>query len=320
LKAHLAASTAGPKFAKVADSMKKIITLFVAVATATLVVAFTVPGPDARQKAVGSLLHLSPELKAAFEPGDDFKPIPQPGRFDWLEMHEEKGQTYLQFLRSGPNRPGAGGRKFIYLQPIGKFPDKAPPVAILKEYLEAYFHPMPVKLAPVIKMEDLKSVGTRGDQINCTDLLAVMQKRVPRDAYIVMGVTMKDLYPGPKWNFVFGMAQLKNRCGVFSFARYGIESDPEKALVRALKVISHETGHAFGIKHCIHFHCLMNGSNGMTETDRAPLYFCPACLRKLHWGLKFKPDERYQLLADFLAKNVSKKESEWFSKRAVKVK
>jgi len=31
---------------------------------------------------------------------------------------------------------------------------------------------------------------------------------------------MLDLYPSPKWNFVFGEAQLLNSVGVFSFVRY----------------------------------------------------------------------------------------------------
>jgi len=265
-------------------------------------------------------MHLTPELKAAFEAGDDFKPLPEPGGMDWLASRKEPGQTYDQFLKSGPNKPGAGGRKFIYLQAIGGFPAKAPQMETLRKYLEAYFHPMPVKLAEVIKLSDLDSVTRRGEQLNCTELLDDLQNRVPKDAYIVMGVTMKDLYPGPEWNFVFGVARLKARCGVFSFARYGVEDDEKLALFRAMKVISHETGHAFGIKHCIHFHCLMNGSNSLGETDRAPLHFCPACLRKIHWGLRFKPSERYQKLADFLKVNELKEEAEWFEKRATKTK
>lgn len=286
----------------------------------SLLLAFTIPGPTEQKKAVGSLLHLSPQLKAAFEPSEDFKPIPKPGSFDWLSSHEEAGQTYGQFLKSRPNKPGAGGRKLIYLQPIGDFPEGAPQLATLKKYMEAYFYPMAVKVAETLKLADLKSVSSRGDQVNCTDLLNVLEARIPKDAFVVMGVTMKDLYPGPEWNFVFGMARLKARCGIFSFARYGIEDDKKRALLRALKVISHETGHVFGIKHCTHFHCLMNGSNSLSETDRAPLHFCPACLRKIHWGLRFKPAERYQKLADFLKVNDLEKEAEWFQKRVVKTK
>ncbi len=301
-------------------SLPLFFSLFFAVLSGSLLFAFTVPGPAERKKAVGSLLHLTPELKAAFEANDDFQPLPKPGSFDWLSSHPETGQTYTQFLQSSPNRPGAGGRKFIYLQPIGEFPDDAPQMATLQKYMEAYFHPMEVKVAPAWNVEDLASVSSRGDQLNCTDLLDVLQARLPRDAYVVMGVTMQDLYPGSEWNFVFGMARIKKHCGVFSFARYGIKEDKKRALLRALKVISHETGHAFGIRHCTHFHCLMNGSNSLGETDRAPLHFCPACLRKIHWGLRFAPAERYQKLAGFLKANDFEKESEWFVKRAEKTK
>lgn len=300
--------------------MKKSLALVFTLAASSLLVAFTVPGPDARKKAVGSLFQLSPSLKAAFEPGEDFKAIPKPGSFDWLGSREEEGQTYDQFLKSRPNRPGANGRKFIYIQPVGEFPEEAPKMEVLQKYMAAYFHPMEVKIAKTLKFKNPNAIRTRGEQVNSTDLLNAIQKRVPGDAHVVMAVTMKDLYPGPGWNFVFGVARLKRRCGVFSFARYGIEDNRKRALLRALKVISHETGHAFGIKHCIHFHCLMNGSNGMDETDRAPLHFCPSCLRKIHWGLWFNPSERYQKLADFLKANNLEKESEWFEMRAVKTR
>lgn len=298
--------------------MGKFIGLCFSLASVGLILAFTVPGPDERRKAVGSMLHLSPDLKAAFEPGEDFEPVPKPGSFDWLATHEEEGQTYEQFLKSRPNRPGADGRKFIYLQPVGEFPEGSPEMATLQNYLEAYFHPMPVKLLEALVLKPSAAIRTRGEQVHSTDLLDALQKRVPRDAHVMMAVTMKDLYAGPGWNFVFGVARLRERCGVFSFARYGIEEDKQRALMRALKVISHETGHAFGIKHCIHFRCLMNGSNSLPETDRAPLYFCPACLRKIHWGLKFQPGERYQKLADFLKGADFEEEAKWFLKRAEK--
>ena len=35
-----------------------------------------------------------------------------------------------------------------------------------------------------------------------------------------MGVMLSDLYPEDDWNFVFGMASLRKRTGVFSLARY----------------------------------------------------------------------------------------------------
>ncbi|MGC6466069.1 MAG: archaemetzincin [Akkermansiaceae bacterium] len=300
--------------------MKKWILLIPVVLLPGLA-AFKPPSKEAREKAIGPTAYLSTKMRRAVTPGDEFKPIPKPGFGDWLSSHPEPGQTFPQFVASNPNKPGAQGRKFIYLQPIGAFPDSAPKLTTLKSYLEAYFHPMQVKMAPAFDALTNPGIKRRGEknrlQLNCVDLLDTLQRRVPRDAYVVMGVTMTDLYPSPDWNFVFGMARIKNRVGVFSFARYG--DDPTLSLKRTMKVISHETGHAFGIRHCIHFHCLMNGSNSMQETDRAPLHACPVCLRKLHWGLKFDPAVRYQKLSKFLEEHEMKEEALWFKKRAVMI-
>ena len=58
----------------------------------------------------------------------------------------------------------------------------------------------------------------------------------------------------------------------------------------------HEIGHMFGIKHCIHFSCVMNGSNHLEETKRRPMALCPVCLRKLHYNLNFDILERYKAI------------------------
>lgn len=78
------------------------------------------------------------------------------------------------------------------------------------------------------------------------------------------------------------------------------EKDPTITLNRGMKVISHETDHAFGIRHCLQFHYLMNDPNYLNETDRAPLHFYPAYIRLIHPGLNFDPTVRYQKLATLL--------------------
>jgi archaemetzincin len=39
-----------------------------------------------------------------------------------------------------------------------------------------------------------------------------------------------------------------------------------------MKVLTHETGHLFGLAHCVYFHCVMNGSNHLQKTllEKAP--------------------------------------------------
>jgi len=59
---------------------------------------------------------------------------------------------------------------------------------------------------------------------------------------------------------------------------------------------THETGHMFGIRHCIAYECGMNGSNSAWERDRQPLEFCPECQAKLWCTLKLDPVKRSQSL------------------------
>ena len=68
-------------------------------------------------------------------------------------------------------------------------------------------------------------------------------------------------------------------------------------LRRSCAVLTHEVGHLFGLKHCIFFDCLMNGSNSSEESERRSLHLCPVCLRKLHASLAFDPVARAGSLA-----------------------
>ncbi len=75
--------------------------------------------------------------------------------------------------------PGAGGRKIIYLQPLGEFPDTAPNIETLRKYMEAYFHPMEVEVTPNLGIAKNGSVKSRtnGGQLqwNYTDILDQLQ-------------------------------------------------------------------------------------------------------------------------------------------------
>ena len=104
-------------------------------------------------------------------------------------------------------------------------------------------------------------------------------------------IYMVDDLTGEAWNFVFGVANQHIKAGVFSFARYddnfwadtqgtAVVTDWETILYRAVKVMVHEIGHMFGIKHCVYFECVMNGSNGEEENSRKPMQLCAICLRK----------------------------------------
>jgi archaemetzincin len=290
--------------------------------------AFEPPGPDARRAAVGDLADLPPALRRAFSAdAPEFEPIPKPDPHDWLAVHPESGQTFDEFKASRPNRP-ADLRKVIYLQPLGEFPaDRSPSIEKLRDFAAAFFA-MEVKTFPPVSLDMAKfttrhNPNTGNPQILTGDVLDFLKARVPADAFCVLAITMQDLYPEPSWNFVFGQASLRERVGVYSFARYdpvfygeARASNYETLLLRrSCKVLAHETGHMFGLAHCTFFNCLMNGSNHLAESDRRPLHLCPVCLRKLQWSIGFDVLERYRALERLTRADGFTDEADWFNRR-----
>jgi archaemetzincin len=173
------------------------------------------------------------------------------------------------------------------------------------------------------QLTNRKHPQTRQTQFLTGDILQMLRQQLPPDAYCLLGITMQDLYPEDSWNFVFGQASLRNRVGVYSFARYDPgfqgrerqDSDKELILKRSCGVLVHETGHMFGIKHCIHFQCVMNGSNHLEESDSRDLYLCPVCLRKLGWSTAFDVVKRYRELQSLYQKLGLKEDAKWVKDR-----
>ncbi len=248
---------------------------------------------------LGDLSDLEPEVRAGFEASwSDFPPLRPAGGDDWLTLHHEDPQTVGTFWVSNPNRVGAGGRGTLYILPLGT----VPMLPVLEAYAEAFFG-LPVVVLPPVDISDeplTRRMNEPHRQVLAGDLQAYLQSRLPEDAYAMIGLTMEDLYPGESWNYVFGMASVKRRTGVFSFARYDArfydataEPNPQRLQRRAIKILSHEVGHMFGITHCVHFSCIMNGANHAEELDSAPPHLCPVCLRKLHMLTEFDLQQRY---------------------------
>jgi archaemetzincin len=292
---------------------------------------FQVPSKEQRLQAIGTTTGLSPILQRAFDPADDFEPVPAPGPNDWLAVHPESGQTYEQFVRSGPNRPDKK-RKVLYLQPLGEFrAGEAPPLESLREYAAVYFT-LEVRVLPSLSL-DRQNITTRrhpttgNRQILTTDILMALKRRMPDDAFCLLGITMEDLYPEPSWNFVFGQASLRERVGVYSFARYdpafyGVRRGGDYAKIllrRSTKVLVHETGHMFGLAHCVYFRCVFNGSNHLDESDARPMHACPLDLRKLHHSIGFDVPQRYARLFRFYRRAGFDDEAAWIRRRLEKI-
>ncbi|MDF1850675.1 MAG: archaemetzincin [Verrucomicrobiales bacterium] len=280
--------------------------------------SFQAPETTNRIAAIGSLRYLPAEEQKAFSAGSAFVPKRPPEPSDWLAQHREPGQTFDQFLRTRRNlfQPP---RVTLYVQPIGAFENEA--AKVLEEvasYAQIFFD-AEVRLQNPVAAETLELTTRKNpfggqEQFLSTDVLDWLEKDLPADAYARIAVTMTDLYPDPTWNFVFGQASLQERVGVYSFHRYGKAGTPQ-FLRRCLRVFSHETGHMFTFYHCIHFECLMNGSNHLEESDRTPLFLCPVCLRKLHAANAFTIRNRYQEMGRFFQGAGLEAEAIWIDRR-----
>lgn len=251
-----------------------------------------------------------------------FEPMPIPSEGDWLAEHAESGQSVEQFLASRPDRPEPG-RRTIAVRPLGSLAElRGPSLAVQREFLQLYFG-LPVVILPTLDPAALpvRHRTRRGKrQLRADDVLRALEERLPGDAYCCIGITDIDLYPNPSWNFVFGLANLRQRVGIFSLARYddGFFGRPPSAerLVaeRTFKVLAHEVSHLFGIEHCIAYSCVMNGANGQQESDRSPLHACAVCLEKLHRAIGFSLVERYRHLQSFCARH-GLDEAAWLAAR-----
>jgi archaemetzincin len=260
---------------------------------------------------------------------DHFTGLDAPEAGEWRAEHPESPQNVPSFLASRPNVP-TDARRIIYVQPIGVLdPEGSPPLEVMAELAELYFG-LPVTILPAVMVGDVEARGRANEYTGAAQLLAPevmtwLQRRLPEDAYAIIALTDVDLYPEDDWNFVFGMGAFKERVGVYSFARYHprfydqrVEPDVARQLVlrRSLRVLVHELGHMFGIHHCTHYACVMNGSNSLAESDTQPMHLCPIDLRKLQLTSELDLRMRYRELAAFYGRHGMTDEAAWTRKRS----
>lgn len=241
-------------------------------------------------------------------------------RGDWLESHPEKGQTFSTYRRI-PQRIGlTEERNTLYVLPIGDFDEHQQKIVDLSaEFLGLYFM-CEVKIMEPVGLDSIPQKARRVHpkwgmrQIHTEYILdVVLAPRVPEDAFATIAFTTSDLYPEDGWNYVFGIASLIERVGVWSLYRNG---DPrtefKTVLTRTLKLATHETGHMFTIQHCIAYNCNMCGCNNMSESDRRPLYMCPECLAKVLLATNCDAVERFEGLKSFCERNQLDETAEFY--------
>lgn len=140
-------------------------------------------------------------------------------------------------------------------------------------------------------------------------------KHLPKNTYSVAILSNLLIYNGSnpkeliedKW--VFGLGSIKDRTSMISFEEIvlkgfggkraeGEEDESQTNVDFLIKVANHELCHTFGMKHCIFYQCLMNGSNHYEEAVSKEEHLCPVCLRKLQLAISFDFAVRFEQLGD----------------------
>ena len=218
---------------------------------------------------------------------------------------------------------------------------RSPSLEIICEFFHLFFPGCRIEILTPIDFDSKmgKRVNPYTNQIQyqvpdlMTRLKKVQRKRHNTQELFSVGVTTVDIYPGPRWNFVYGEASVDDGIGVYSFARFDPlfpHSSPESLqtpctnderiliLKRAVSTFVHEIIHLFGFEHCIYYLCLMNGTNHEVEMDRQLLYLCPICLRKMHLLFgeeQYNVTKMYRGLFELSKKVGFKEEAKWYENR-----
>ena len=238
--------------------------------------------------------------------------MPAPVLGDWLSSHKEKGQTFEQYEDSKHIVPTQDSN-IIYIRPIGNFNDlQKKEIELMKEYLEIFFQ-LKTKTLTTISNDIVPDTARRMFSEGHEQFLAgylldsVLKKEKPANRIALMGLTEVDLFPKPEWNFVFGLASYRDKVGVSSIYRLQdgklTSENFDLCLSRLLKISSHEIGHMFGLHHCITAECVMNGSNGLAETDSSSIRLCSVCQQKLHSCIKYDNKKRLKELEHYFKRN-----------------
>jgi archaemetzincin len=247
---------------------------------------------------------LSTALAGAAPPEAGFAKLSAPQAGDWRVQFPEPEQSFEEYKRrSGRALPF--GKRTIRLLPFGEERDGDPQrLSGLKDFLAAYFMTR-VELDERRSVPDdvpRRSMRGFGKQILADKALKLVSRRLPDRTVARLALCSDDLY-----------AKLPGR---FAW-RYRGEPPDATPRKRLFKLAAHELGHVFGLAHCQTYHCLMNGSNSLKESDRAPVHLCPDCLKKLSHHLGFEKALRYRTLEKHYRKLGWKSEAEFAAKRAL---
>jgi archaemetzincin len=285
-----------------------------------------IAAPSATVRPPGPLGRTDAELAALRESIPKLAPLhvraTKPKAGEWQAEHPESGETFEQYLNARPITP-TPVRSSLVVQPLGDLGKENERVVATMAVAMTAFFGLPSRVVAPLSIAKLPKYARRpsrgfGEQLLTSQILKDLVPRLPDDAMAFIAFTKNDLWPGDDWNYVFGQASLDDRVGVWSLARNGNPAAGDAAyrlaLVRAMKIALHETGHMFGMHHCTAYRCNMAGVNSLDESDAQPAWLCPECLAKLSWVTGSSPEDHVRRMHVFSQKQGMKAEESHYAR------
>jgi len=297
------------------------------------------PSLERRDAALGPLVGLPARTRraldlAAFEPLGD----PPPG--SWRDRVHEPSQSFADFVAASPNALEPGRRTLVLL-PLGSFPTevvidgsmvaavRTPELYELRGFVRSYFG-LPVDVVTPMPISDVELPTREHEgrrQYSALALVDAFVPALPEHAYSMTVLINHDLFVAPERDYGFGYATHAERLAVMSFARLDPHAQgalqafeaEERIRQRAYKLLAHEVGHTFGLHHCDHHACIMNGMADELELDQTPLHLCAICLRKLLHVTGADPQARYEALAGWYEEFSLDDEARWVRGRLAEI-
>ena len=251
-----------------------------------------------------------------------YKPIPAPGKNDWLMNHKEYGQTFLEYKRFGFHKIEKE-KDVIYIATISFNINPSFDQSLITSMIvlcQSYFYDMKIKLLNLkINLDgvEYRNYEDGSYQMNACTIIERIYYEMPEDGYCLICLTDIDLYndvnvikprkwvyypPPYKNDFCYELNSFKYWVSICSIARFdplfAVDKKPEdenskiksyfSLLKRCAKLVIKNIAHMFGLKNCIFFSCIMNGFGSMEEFDSRPIEVCPCCLRKIFTNISRK--------------------------------
>jgi archaemetzincin len=214
--------------------------------------------------------------------------LPAPRRGEWRSVVREREQSFEDYVRDCADRKPAS-RPRLAILPLGGISSRFGTVLDLMREYAAVFFGLETGIGTDVPIPDAAQVPQRG-QHNSSMILDALAVGAADGALLTLAITEADLFSRGK-KYVFGEGNLERRVGICSLARL---RSPDEAIFlrRALKLMSHETGHLLSIPHCVRRRCVLQGANTLEESDGHPMEPCAEDLRKIRWSTGVDLDQR----------------------------